>query len=1061
MTITNGHPEILTFHRALNASNGGQIRQDLNRLTTLLRKLSLAESLQQGDHVARLARRLPIRILRAAIRDQRFRRAEFQNSVNYLWIRLYHTINDEFQWDMLIAQKDKFYFSAVQSATSHLRKKFTSLFVNPPDCVYCLLPARTGMDRDVRDDVQRDVANEPRSRSAVSDLLDATQICDSPVSPLQNSPDSLSRSGSASLTFWSLDSDSLQHTCCPNNATVLSDNFPSPAISFGSVAGSGLLDQGFLCADNDSLPSLPQEEIAASTMNILSQSSARMQYEEGDEFQLADPSVPIPLPAPEASEDLIPLADLVWGMNVPVLEDRDERLCHHVVNLSGRRLTNDQQELLSFGLRFRFAPKRIPTLKVIAGIEGAAQDLGRQDLDQANWFKSEAARILHHSRSSYSNLPVNLRKASKQLRLDSSLVVTKSDKGGRTVVLLATHYGAMCGAHLDDEAYVCVDSFGSGRHKVSMVDPKTKLDRELLNGSFTVPDVTDRLLRLQCTRLDSLLRSLASTRDVSHTELRKLCPQHPYGGVVPRFYGLPKLHKVGRLTIRPIITNCGHYCDDAMLHMKGILNLLPNRVTSVAHSYELSQILDNFNFPDSAFLVSFDVVSLFTRVPIPETLKIVEKRLLRLKEQQPELLAQTTSLTVSGIMRLLTFLLEDCYFVWAKHLYRQINGLPMGGRLSPVLAGIFMEELEEEALNFYPVAPLLYKRYVDDIIVIWDLVHGSYTGFLEILNSRHPNIRLTVEEERQGVLPFLDLLITRPNTTVGRKFSLQVYRKSTHSDSYVHYRSSHPFSAKKNVMNCLLLRAYRLLRNHPDKLKIELNYLQRAFCLERNGYPRTVVQKWMNSFRRELDRNPSKLDLPVKTGLPLGTDSQVQNQLTVYPVRKWLPTLITPYVPNLSEKLRSVASRCGVRSWFTYGGKVGDSVCQFKDKLHLSKSSNSVYSVSCSCGTHYVGKSGRNLKIRIHEHCLASSKSTLSLHVRAENDRIEQDPESTEDRHEIDGLSTFIISQERNARKRRLMESICIKSKAAKLCNIGGSVSVSDIWDPSLPKIARLLRNLD
>ncbi len=120
----------------------------------------------------------------------------------------------------------------------------------------------------------------------------------------------------------------------------------------------------------------------------------------------------------------------------------------------------------------------------------------------------------------------------------------------------------------------------------------------------------------------------------------------------------------------------------------------------------------------------------------------------------------------------------------------------------------------------------------------------------------------------------------------------------------------------------------------------------------------------MNSFRRELDRNPSKLDLPVKIGLSTvsadqskkknGTETIIvgdngtngnadsvqgsQNQLTLRSTRIWLPTLIMPYVPNLSERLRSLASRYGVRSWFTYGGKIGDSVCQFKDKLHFSKS---------------------------------------------------------------------------------------------------------------------------
>ncbi len=92
----------------------------------------------------------------------------------------------------------------------------------------------------------------------------------------------------------------------------------------------------------------------------------------------------------------------------------------------------------------------------------------------------------------------------------------------------------------------------------------------------------------------------------------------------------------------------------------------------------------------------------------------------------------------------------------------------MGGRLSPVLARIFMEHLEETSLNLCPVAPLLYKHYVDDIILIWDLAKGAYMVLLEIMNAQNPNINLMVEEENHGVLPFLDLNITCPDPRMGR-----------------------------------------------------------------------------------------------------------------------------------------------------------------------------------------------------------------------------------------------------------------------------------------------------
>ncbi len=106
-----------------------------------------------------------------------------------------------------------------------------------------------------------------------------------------------------------------------------------------------------------------------------------------------------------------------------------------------------------------------------------------------------------------------------------------------------------------------------------------------------------------------------------------------------------------------------------------------------------------------------------------------------------------------------------------------------------------------------------------------------------------------------------------------------------------------------------------------------------------------------------------------------------------------------------------------------------------------------------------MGETARNLKVRIYEHHQKSSKSTLSLHVHAANEllRLQHLPED----HEVDGLSTTVICQEKNLRKRKFIESVVIKAKAPKLCNLGGSVTVYGVWDPSLPMVAKKLRDLD
>ncbi len=172
----------------------------------------------------------------------------------------------------------------------------------------------------------------------------------------------------------------------------------------------------------------------------------------------------------------------------------------------------------------------------------------------------------------------------------------------------------------------------------------------------------------------------------------------------------------------------------------------------------------------------------------------------------------------------------------------------------------------------------------------------------------------------------------------------------------------------------------------------------------------------------------------------------------------WVPTFIGPYVPGFSERLCSLSARFGVRFCFCLPFQP-EILFAISKILHHSKAQNSIYSVSCDCGTHYVVESMRNLKIRIHEHSLKSSKSTISLHVCSENEQLSL--ENLLETHRINELSTNLILQEKNYWKCTFMESVCIKSKSVKLSNLGGSVGVSDVWDPSLPYIAKTLKDLD
>ena len=134
----------------------------------------------------------------------------------------------------------------------------------------------------------------------------------------------------------------------------------------------------------------------------------------------------------------------------------------------------------------------------------------------------------------------------------------------------------------------------------------------------------------------------------------------------------------------------------------------------------------------------------------------------------------------------------------------------MGSSLSPILANIYMEFFEVSLLpniNVTGIKVILWKRYVDDIFALLKLTdEDSLNEFLSILNSKEPSIKFTVEKSQNNTLPFLDVLVEREQAN----FKTKVYRKSTHTNAYIHYFSHHSNNIKKEVVKGLFLRALRI-----------------------------------------------------------------------------------------------------------------------------------------------------------------------------------------------------------------------------------------------------------
>ena len=215
------------------------------------------------------------------------------------------------------------------------------------------------------------------------------------------------------------------------------------------------------------------------------------------------------------------------------------------------------------------------------------------------------------------------------------------------------------------------------------------------------------------------------------------------------------------------------------------------------NSKHFVEVMTGLRVEEDETLVSFDVFSLFTNVPIDEAVQVICDRL-----RGDETLVNRTTLSPDRVAELLEACLRSTYFCYGEEFYEQREGAAMGFPVSAVVANLYMEFFEELALKAAPSKPRLWKRYVDDTCCI--VKKGTVEGLLSHLNSVRPSIRFTVEEEREGSLPFLDTLLQRRDDG---SLDVTVYRKPTHTYRYLDFQSHHPSHVKRGLVRCLYDRA--------------------------------------------------------------------------------------------------------------------------------------------------------------------------------------------------------------------------------------------------------------
>ena len=504
---------------------------------------------------------------------------------------------------------------------------------------------------------------------------------------------------------------------------------------------------------------------------------------------------------------------------------------------------------------------------------------------------------------------------------------------------------------------------------------------------------------------------IASHRHLfSESEYNSVFPQ---SASMPVLYGQPKLHKDG-IPLRPVLSMVGSYNHGLATSLSKLLEPMRQSTNVCTDKFGLANMLGQSNLQTSYF-VSYDIDSLFTNVPVEETIGVILDHLFPSGTSRRDY-------TYNGWKRLdlkraLDHCLKDVTFIFQGTMYRQIDGIAMGSPLSSTLADIFINKVFEPLItrdNDYDITFGTYilrffTRYADDILACFNS-ESEAISFLEYLNSLHPSLKFKIELEQLDKLPFLDILIIKSNSSI----VTTVYRKPTHSGVLTHFNSYVPFRYKRNAIWGLLDRAYKLCSTW-ECLAQEHGILRDM--LMNCGYNREfiygIVGEYMEKVYQNISPDNSQNEPPVETETASRKPKLIYVNLpflneTSAKIKKTILGFLRRIDPNQQKFKIIFVDKCSkLRHYF-----------QLKDKLPLKFRSNCIYKLKCSCGKCYIGHTTRNAYLRMEDH----AKITGSL-LTAVGQHLLENPE-----HTVDFENPEILGYSPYFNKRIIKEALYIQS---------------------------------
>jgi hypothetical protein len=525
-------------------------------------------------------------------------------------------------------------------------------------------------------------------------------------------------------------------------------------------------------------------------------------------------------------------------------------------------------------------------------------------------FQNVMSKIRHRK------IPRNITKAEwcaiRSLK-NSQWKILPSDKGGDFCVCDASMYKATIVNHLSDESLY---------RRLSFVD----------------------VVKVE-NRVNSVWKGICKNRRIPRNVeiMYSTTASH-----IAVFKGLVKTHKgLEDIKIRPVVNTIGSPTYKIAWLLQRILQKTIRKPVYSRDSSDsiIEDIIERRSgrSVDHVYPFSLDVVSMYPSIPAREAADIFCEKLVAMNFEY-------CGMTPGDFKDLFKSVLDNSYLRFEDQFYKQITGLPIGNKISGMLADVYMDNIERPLINSLSLQ--FYYRYVDDCLLIVRtkdeavIVHSAF-------DAANQHVKFEIEHpNNEGTLSLLDFQVNVNEELP--KFG--VYMKSVRSDIFTSGITALPTQMKQKI----IMNEWRRLRSRcesvEDKKAIRKIFIEKLRRNHHEQIPFLPIRDDHRKYTRDTDSHVFYLSIPFVDDV---TNTMVKRSLRGLGCK----VRLTHKSPNLCNILNPQPfypptrnSRCNLNN------------CRINNNLLCFKSMVIYEAVCNKCENNYIGSTKMWLHSRIKQH---------------------------------------------------------------------------------------------